>query len=402
MTGIAEVESRRPHEARPRPSAAGMSTSIAFLVRRLDYGGAERQLVLLARALHERGHRVTVIVFYPDGPLETDLRSAGVPIRSLDKRGRWDIAHFLRRLGQILSEVRPDIVHGYLTEPNMAALVRRGLGRYPRVIWGVRDSQMDATQYGLVSRLSGMASRGLALFADLIIANSQAGFDHAVSQGYPRHKMVVIPNGIDVARFRPDRALGRPVRQEWGVDESVRLVGLVGRLDPMKDHPTFLRAAALVAARRGDVRFVCVGNGPAPYRQQLEALANELGLSTRLTWSHARADMPAVYNALDVVCSSSAYGEGFPNVIGEAMACGVPCVATAVGDSARVIGRPHLIAPPRTPNVLADRLDTALDLLEHDLSIGARCRARIAAEFSVERLVASTEQALYGVMGAAR
>ena len=146
----------------------------------------------------------------------------------------------------------------------------------------------------------------------------------------------MIPNGIDTEKFRvlPDSRI--KLRREWRIRDGQLLIGLVARLDPMKGHPVFLRAAALLAKERDDVRFVCVGDGPD--EMELHQLSHELGLDSVLIWAGSRLDMPAVYNALDILVSSSSYGEGHSNVIVEAMACGVPCVVTNVGDSARIIG----------------------------------------------------------------
>src|SRR5204863_331451 len=125
------------------------------------------------------------------------------------------------------------------------------------------------------SRTGSRLDVGLPTEADLIICNSTSGLEHHAERGYPRGRMVVIPNGIDHEAFAPDPAARRAIRAGWGVPDSDRLVGLVGRLDPMKDHPTFLRAAALVASERPGVRFVCVGHGPASAREPLERLAAE-------------------------------------------------------------------------------------------------------------------------------
>src|SRR5262249_13039612 len=147
------------------------------------------------------------------------------------------------------------------------------------------------------------------------------------SQGFPADRMIVIPNGIDTERFRVDLDARRRVRAEWCVGEEEKLVGLVGRIDPVKDHPTFLRAAALVRRERADVRFVCVGSGQETHAQALLELAEQLGLQGRVLWTGARHDMPSVYNALDILCSAS-FVEGFSNSIGEAMSCGVVSVVT--------------------------------------------------------------------------
>jgi glycosyltransferase involved in cell wall biosynthesis len=219
--------------------------------------------------------------------------------------------------------------------------------------------------------------------------------DHAVANGFPKNRMVVIPNGIDTERFCPEPEARQRVRAEWGVAEDEKLIGLVGRLDPMKDHPTFLRAASLLSQERDDVHFVCVGDGPAGYRRELHVLTENLGLVQHLTWAGVREDMSAVYNALDIVTSSSAYGEGFSNVVGEAMACGVPCVATDVGDSAWIVGDQRLVVPPSNPEALAARWQDVIDKAsEAQSSIGLNLRERVVHNFSLDHMIERTIKVL--------
>lgn len=203
----------------------------------------------------------------------------------------------------------------------------------------------------------------------------------------------MIPNGIDTERYCPNREAGQQVRAEWSINEQQTLVGLVGRLDPMKDHPVFLRAAALLAQEQPDVCFVCVGDGPRPYNQELQALGEALGLGERLIWAGARSDMPAVYNAFDIASSSSSYGEGFSNAIAEAMACGVPCVVTDVGDSARIVGDMGVVVPPKHPEALASGWKVALAKGRREMALKARLR--IVENFGVKRLIEQTEAAIW-------
>lgn len=372
---------------------------MVFLIRSLGYGGAERQLAVLASGLRQRGHTVSVLTFYPGGELEPDLRAAGVRVRSLEKRGRWDIAIFLASLHRALREESPHVLHSYLVMPNIIAGTARPLFPGMRVVWGERASNMDLSHYDWLSRFSTGLARLLSRVPDLVIVNSRAGFDHAASRGYPREKMIVIPNGIDAERFTPDAAAGRRVRNEWHVSTMERLVGLVGRLDPVKDHRTFLLAAAQLAQARGDVRFVCVGDGNPQYGREMQQFASTLGIADRVSWVPARADMPAVYNALDIACVSSA-SEGFPNVLGEAMACGVPSVATDVGDSAWLLGRPASLAPPGDAHALADRMRSLLDFdAGQTAAIAREERERIVTHFSVTSLVSNTERALASLFG---
>jgi len=181
------------------------------------------------------------------------------------------------------------------------------------------------------------------------------------------------------------------MRNEWGITAEKKLIGLVGRLDPIKGHPVFLEAARILAAKRADLVFVCVGDGPEPYRRQLRRLGAELGLGERLIWAGSRAygDMPDVYNALDLLCLAS-HSEGLGNVIGEAMACGVPCVATRVGGVPEVIGGLGITVPPGDPAALARGVLAALRANPRPDEL----REHIVVNFGIEAMVEATEREL--------
>jgi glycosyltransferase involved in cell wall biosynthesis len=367
---------------------------IALLTRALDYGGAERQLVTLAIGLHERGHHVVVTVFYAGGPLETELRDAGVPVYCLDKTGRWDMVSFMLRLVRFVNRETPDILHGYLAFPNILTVFLKLIFPGMRIVWGIRDSDMSADRYdwleGNLYRIECLLSR----FADLIITNSRAGLLHCIARGFPENRTIAIPNGIDVTRFSPNKNAGQELRLEWGVRDSQSLIGIVGRLDPMKDHPTFLKAAALLAEKRKDVRFICVGDGPDDYQRELCALGRQVGLGDKLIWTGGRDDMPALYNALDVVVSSSCYGEGFSNVIGEAMACGTSCVVTDVGDSAWIVGNTGEVVRPNSPEALVSGIEISLRKIRASDRHREGLRRVINDRFSVRELICKTESSL--------
>lgn len=364
---------------------------ICFLLRSLTYGGAERQLVLLAKGLHERGHHVAVITFYSGGPLEKELREAGVRIRPLYKRGRWDVLVFLIRLTRIMWEERPDILHGYLTGQNLIAVLIKPLFPSIKIVWGVRSAIRDLGRREWLDSVSFKLTCWLSRFADAIIANSHAGREYHVAMGYPAKKTVVIRNGIDTERYHCDPKARERIRREWGVTEHEELIGVVGRLNPVKDHPTFLNAAALLACKRRTSRFVCIGDGPAEYREELYALAENLGLGERLLWVGNYEDMPAAYNALDITVSSS-LSEGMPNVISEAMACGVPCVVTNVGDSAWVVGDQGEVVPPKNSVAIVDAIERLLNRRTYDPT---QIRQRIVNQVSLSSLIDNMEQMVF-------
>jgi glycosyltransferase involved in cell wall biosynthesis len=372
-------------------------TRVVLLIRSLGVGGAERQLVVLARALHARGVDVRVLTFYPAGPLRPELEAAGVPVEDLGKGGRWDVLPFLWRLWRRLRALRPDVLYSWLPMANVLAAIVGPMAGVPRIVWGVRASNLDADRYDWLHRVEQSLARRLARRADAIICNAEAGRYWHEALGYPRERMVVIENGIDTERFHFDARARARLRKEWGIADHEHLIGLVARIDPMKDHDTFLRAAALLAQRRPDVRFVCVGDGPESELARLQGLAHALGLDGRLLWLGRRADVAQVLSAMDIASSSSSYGEGFSNAIGEAMACSRICVVTDVGDSRRIVGETGFVVPPRDPEALARGWETALAFPPEQRTERERvARRRVEERFSVRRMVERTEQVLFG------
>lgn len=371
-----------------------MRARVTFLIRDLGYGGAQRQMVALAAQLERDEFDPTVVHFY-GGPLEAVLRDAGVATRCVGKRHRWDLASFLPRLLRIVRASRPQLICGYLAESNLLCALMKPFLDGARVIWSLRDSQSDAPLWGILGRLSFRLCRRLSPHADRIIVNSRAGRAYYASLGYPADRLDVVPNGIDADRFRPDPSAGTLLRSRLGRADGGLLIGHVGRINPMKDHPTFLRAAALVLREHPEATFLCVGGGDPARADELRALAASLGVAGRLLWSPPRDDMPALYNALDFLVSSSAFGEGFPNVVGEAMACGVPCVVTDVGDCASLVAGTGLAVPPGRPDLLAAAMLRVVRLDAGERArMSAEARERIKDQFSLPRMVRRTTDLL--------
>jgi glycosyltransferase involved in cell wall biosynthesis len=275
---------------------------------------------------------------------------------------------------------------------NVFVTFARPFVRGVRVVWGIRAAQDAFTRADRHSAFAFKVQRRLSRLADLVIANSEAGRRVCVRIGFPPERVVVIPNGIDIERFQPDESGRERLRSEWGIGESEIAIGIAGRLHPVKDHETFLRAAAILAPERAEARFVCIGDGGPDHTSHLQELAVELGIADKVVWAGMRVDMPAAYSALDIntCCSMS---EGFPNGVAEAMACGIPCAVTDVGDCALLVGETGIVVPPADPEALAGAWKS---LIAQDFrTMGRQARKRIVGEFAMARLVERTEQVLW-------
>jgi glycosyltransferase involved in cell wall biosynthesis len=362
---------------------------ILFIARQLNIGGAERQLVTLANELAARGHEIVIASYYPGGALSKKLDTSRVRLISLDKRSRWDIFSFCYNVIRVVRQERPAVVHGWMYTQNVIATIGKIFHPKAKLFWSIRSSNLSSVLDWLESGTVWFQNR-ISGFADCIVVNSQAGLEYAVSDGISREKLRFIPNGIDTELFYPDEGERQRVRAEWGMTNSEKIIGNISRFDPIKNHPFFLRAAAKIAAEYPNVRFLCIGHGKADYLEGLQAQARTLGIADKVMWVEARPDIRAMYNALDVLCSTS-LSEGFPNVIGEAMACGRRCVVTDVGDSKLVVGDAGTAVLSNDVEALVAALRRELEAPE---TLNLAARQRILDNFTVAHLAERTEQML--------
>ncbi len=368
---------------------------VTFLVHSLRIGGAEVQLSVLARGLDQAEFHPTIISFYDDGDLIEELRQAGVSVVTLGMRGRLGLAGFLLRLVRALRHSRPDIVYSFLDFPNVVAALMKPLSRKSRLVWGIRASDMQLKDRNRTWRTIFALERRLAGAADLIVCNSWAGRTHLEKSRFPNDAITVVANGIDTERFCPDPAARNRARSALGFSDDDIVIGLVARLDPMKDHETFLRAAAELARELPEARFVCVGGGGDQYAAELRRLGETLGLGSRISWTGARMDVPELLNAFDIATLTSAYGEGFPNTVGEGMATGLPYVTTDVGDAARIVGDTGTVVPIASPSALAAAWRRMAGLSQAERrQLGAVARRHVVERFPGMTMVAETSKQL--------
>lgn len=376
---------------------------VLFLIHSLAGDGAERQVTQVMREMDRDQFDLHIAVLHDPGyrnrgEIWPEVAAIpGVTLHSLPKRqGLLGYLIALPRLINLVLRIEPDILHGYL-QGNVTVLLVGGLLHKP-VAWGIRRTSIDTSKMDLKSRILLKIEVWLSRFADLIIFNSQAGFRNYRSMGMHARRMQVIPNGYDVSLFTPEPGRGLLQRKAWGVPEAVPLIGIAGQLFPVKDHATFLRMAVRVLRDHPSAWFVYVGDGDPAYRESLQVMARSLGIADRVLWPGVCLDMTSAYNALSLLVLSSS-NEGCPNVLAEAMACGVPCVASPAGDAPTILGNTGLLCAFGDDQALASAV---LDLLREAPEIHsarrAACRARISTRFSDQVLARNTEQALLGLL----
>lgn len=333
-----------------------------------------------------------VISMHDENLYEDEIRNASIQHRTLGmKRGRPEIGALIR-LWRIFRDYKPDIVQTWLYHADLMGSIAAKAAGVKVIGWNMRCSDMDLAAYG---RLTLAVRRTLAMLspaASYVLSNSVAGRDYHASIGYRPPRWHIIYNGFDVEAFKPDPQARHEVRRELGIDDDTPLIGMLARYDRMKDYATFLAAAAIAAREHPAVHFLAAGNDVALTNPELASAVEAAGLRDRIHLLGARSDAPRIYAALDLHTLTSAYGEGFPSVLGEAMACGVPCVSTDAGDARTVVGDTGIIVPPRDPRALADAWSSILRLdSQQRRDLGARARARIVEQFNARDIVRSYE-----------
>jgi glycosyltransferase involved in cell wall biosynthesis len=356
----------------------------------LGNGGAEA--VLFGLVTGDSADNAHQIVSLTDaGYYGERLQNAGLTVRALGMPRGKITPSAMAELYRLIRAARADRVQTWMYHANLVGGV---LARFAgaRVIWSIHHSDLDSTKVSFSTRLVARVCAWLSgLVPAHIIYCSRKAADVHVSLGYSPGRTVVVNNGVDVHRFKPDADARARVRAEWGVAAGQVLLGMVARWDPLKDHATLFAALAHAGSRLpNDCRLVLVGPGMDSSNADLVALMARVGVHHRVSLAGARPDVPAVMNALDLHILSSS-GEAFGNVSAEAMACGAPAIVTAAGAGADIVGDTGWVVPVRTPQVLGETIVTAIESMARADDWRARqdaCRARVIEEFSLTRMVA--------------
>jgi glycosyltransferase involved in cell wall biosynthesis len=367
--------------------------TVLHLITGLETGGAEGMLARLATGSDRVRFRHVVVSMTSPGAIGQSIAEAGIPLRGLGIRRNVPDPVGLLRLRRVLREFRPDILQTWLYHADLLGLAAWRLGWTPRLLWNLRSTETIGSTVvrRLLARWSGLP--------EAVIVNSREGQRFHQALGYRPRRWVHIPNGFDTAALKPNAEAGRRQRAALGIADDALVVLLPARYHPMKDHATFLAAAARFAQMRPDARFVMVGSGVESGNRGLADSIAARGIGDRVLLLGERRDLGAIYPAADIVSLASAFGEGFPNVLAEAMCCEVPCVATDIGDSAEIVGDTGAIVPPRDPEALAAGWERLAALgPDERRALGAAARAHIVEHYDLAAIVARYET-LYEVVG---
>ncbi len=353
------------------------------------YGGAEIMLHKLMANLDRHDFDLKVVSLLECGVTGDKIEAAGVPVQALGLvRNRQPHPSALLELSRIFKRDRPDVVQTWMYHADLCGgLAARLSGGIP-VVWNVRHSTLDKRIDKLRTRLIAKTCARLSgRIPERIIVNSRAGRQVHQELGYAADKLEVIPNCFDLNGFRPSESARREVRQELGLGADDQLIGLVGRFHEMKGHRFLIEAAAQLVPQFDRVHFVLCGRGVDWQNAELANRIDGLGLRSRFHVLGPRQDMPRIQAALDLAVSASVSGEGFSNVVGEAMACGVPCVVTDVGDSADIVADTGIVVPPWNADSLAHGCQRLLTLgAAARQRLGRLARERVATHYNIDTI----------------
>ncbi len=358
-------------------------------------GGAERMLYKLTKGAQVTSHSVICLTEPRDfGRL---MEENDVSVYYLNATpGGYDF-WVLKDVIRIIRQEQPDVIQGWMYHGNVAALLGNGLsGWFAPTLWNVRHSLHDIRYEKWSTQLFIRAGIPLSRLPCCVLYNSERSASQHVDLGYTDSNVHLVPNGFDCEKYQPDAEKRAHFRNELEASDDQVLVGHVAAYQPMKDHANFVRAAGVLGQQFDNLRFVMVGRGVNTENEELRSIVDQVGQNCRISLLGLRSDIPSVMNGIDVLVLSSAWGEAFPNVLGEAMACGTPCVATDVGDTPQIIGDTGWIVPTNDPNALANAIaEFTQQTRSRRFQLGQQARSRVLNRYSLRVVVSQYEELYY-------
>jgi len=377
-------------------------THIIHVINSLFPGGAEMMLYNIMSKYNKEKYSISVITLISDGPMKRDFEKIGIDVYEANmvdaykasiKQNILNIISFIKLVFYIRKN-KPDILQSWLYHSNLIGGIAGRISGVKKIIWSIHTSNLDKRLTKFATRL--VVKIG-ALLSNIIPKNiiyvSNVSFSIHELLGYKCNVNTIIPNGVDLEKFKPDHLARNKIRKELNISEETQLVGIVGRYDPQKDHRNFIHAASRLNKIIPSVEYVMCGTNVTKNNHELNNWIKEFGLSDKMHLLGHRNDMQRIYAALDIKAVTSGYGEAFPMVICESMACGTPCVVTDIGDSAYIVGDTGITVEKENPNALAEAFFKILKMdTTEKKKLSAKARKRIYSLFSLEKIVLEYEK----------
>jgi glycosyltransferase involved in cell wall biosynthesis len=334
---------------------------------------------------------IKVISLTDVGPVGEKIKKLEIPVIGLGMKRGVPNPFFLLKLARILKQEKPDILQTWLYHADLMGLLAGKLVGVPSIVWGIHHSNLSPESNKKLTIKVAEICAMLSKYADKIICCSESSLKAHSKIGYSLQKMTIIPNGFDIKKFSPIHTANKQLKRQLSIPENSYLIGLVARWDPLKDHYNFIQAARIVANQIPNVHFVLCGDNITPKNETLISWIKDVNLEKSFHLLGRREDIHKIMPAFNLLVLSSK-GEAFPNVLGEAMACEVPCVTTDVGDSAYIVGDTGLVVPPENPQLLGEAILTFLKSpASHRKKLGQLARERVENYFSLDLIVRKYE-----------
>ncbi|MFC2053448.1 glycosyltransferase [Chloroflexota bacterium] len=365
-----------------------MMLKILHLITSLDIGGANMMLYKLLVGADRDQFEPAVIVIMDKGKLGAPIEALGIPVYPIGMpRGRAGLRAVLE-INKLIDHIQPDLIQAWTYHSNIAASIARYFSTKVPVIWNIRHTPYDLREH---KRLTALLIRYGSWFSKqpaCIIYNSHVSLNRHRELGYLPTRERVIPNGFDIDKFKPSPQSRIYLRQLLGLPKHTLLIGMIARYHPMKDQANFIHAASKLHQYHPDVHFVLVGRGVSDDNTELTDLISRLDLTHQIHLIGERSDIAEITPGLDIGTLSSAWGDAFPNVIGEAMACEVPFVATDIGDSQRIIQDTGIVVHPEDPEALSYAWNELIGMgTQGRQSLGKKARQRVKSQFLLSTVV---------------
>jgi len=367
---------------------------ISYLIGKLHYGGAEFLLLDIVEGLLEKGHYVQVIYYVRGGLLESKFQaliSKRLDLQFINRGAKTDLS-FILKIAALIKRTKIDVINGIMPPCNAFGVIAGLLAGIKYRFMSLMASDWDYKKkidhfiYFHFDHFIGN------LFATAYIANSEKGKIFHASKGYKLNKLLVVHNGIKIDKFITEISYEKKQElfKSFGIKENLPIVGMLSRIEPMKDHTTFIRAAEIVHKNNSEIMFMIIGDGEKSLVDKLKDFSFQLGLSNHIIFVGAVEDVALYYKLFDIYVLTS-YTEGLPNSLLEAMASGKAVIATDVGDVNKIVenGLNGFVVPPRNPQKIADKISFLLENPHIIGEMGNKGREKIRAHYSINTMISN-------------